>query len=115
MRGMVGLMADTTPPASFPADVGQCTPECTHGDGDTAGHPFPGRPGYVTGYCGHAVAWSEWAARFRNCEHCGEGDPEDDEDDLIYPDGLEGEGWPDERQVQDWNEHNAAVDGLVDE
>jgi hypothetical protein len=35
------------------------------------GTPFPGRPGYVTGQCGHAVAGSEWRAGFRNCERCG--------------------------------------------
>jgi hypothetical protein len=34
------------------------------------GRPFPGRPGYVTGECGHAVAGSEWQAGFRRCEHC---------------------------------------------
>jgi hypothetical protein len=49
-----------------------CGPECTHGPGDDlAGTPFPGRPGYVTGKCGHAVAGSEWNAGFRNCERCG--------------------------------------------
>jgi hypothetical protein len=54
-------------------DAGQCTPECTHGDGDKTGHPFPGRPGYLTGRCGHAIAGSEWVAGFRNCERCCEG------------------------------------------
>lgn len=34
------------------------------------GKPFPGRPGYVTGQCGHAVAGSEWRAGYRVCEHC---------------------------------------------
>lgn len=34
------------------------------------GEPFPGRPGYFTGFCGHAVAGSEWRAGFRTCEHC---------------------------------------------
>lgn len=48
--------------------VGECTdPECTH----LPGTPFPGRPGYVTGTCGHAVALSEWRCGFRNCERCG--------------------------------------------
>jgi hypothetical protein len=57
---------------------GECGPECDHPDGETAGHPFPGRPGYVTGNCGHAVAGSEWAAGFRNCERCGETDDDDE-------------------------------------
>jgi hypothetical protein len=35
-----------------------------------AGTPFPGRPGYVTGTCGHAVAGSEWDAGYRKCEGC---------------------------------------------
>jgi hypothetical protein len=35
-----------------------------------AGEPFPGRKGFVTGLCGHAVAGSEWAAGFRTCERC---------------------------------------------
>lgn len=35
------------------------------------GEPFPGREGFVTGQCGHAVAGSEWRAGFRNCERCG--------------------------------------------
>lgn len=34
------------------------------------GEPFPGREGFVTGLCGHAVAGSEWRAGFRTCEHC---------------------------------------------
>lgn len=29
------------------------------------------RPGMVAGWCGHAVALSEWRAGFRNCERCG--------------------------------------------
>lgn len=33
-----------------------------------AGEPFPGRDGYVTGICGHAVAASEWRAGFVTCE-----------------------------------------------
>ena len=49
-----------------------CTAKCTHPEGETFGHPFPGRPGYFTGRCGHAVAGSEWRAGFRNCERCGE-------------------------------------------
>jgi hypothetical protein len=36
-----------------------------------AGSPFPGRPGYVTGLCEHAVAGSEWRSGYRNCERCG--------------------------------------------
>jgi hypothetical protein len=36
-----------------------------------AGSPFPGRPGYVTGLCAHAVAGSEWRAGRRWCERCG--------------------------------------------
>ena len=36
-----------------------------------AGQPFPGRPGYLTGLCGHAVAGSEWRAGCRWCERCG--------------------------------------------
>lgn len=47
-----------------------CTPECTHPEGQTAGHPFPGRPGYITGDCQHAVAGSEWRAGIRKCERC---------------------------------------------
>lgn len=48
---------------------GPCTtPGCEH----RAGSDFPGRPGFVTGRCGHAVAGSEWRAGFRNCERCGE-------------------------------------------
>jgi hypothetical protein len=31
---------------------------------------FGGRPGYVAGTCGHAMAFSEWRAGFRNCERC---------------------------------------------
>jgi hypothetical protein len=46
------------------------------------GKPFPGRPGYVTGQCGHAVAGSEWEAGCRYCEHCGE-----DDDDYRDEDG----------------------------
>jgi hypothetical protein len=34
------------------------------------GTPFPGRHGYVTGTCGHAVAGSEWNAGYRKCERC---------------------------------------------
>ena len=34
------------------------------------GEPFPDRPGYLTGECGHAVAGSEWRAGFRVCERC---------------------------------------------
>lgn len=37
---------------------------------DTGGEPFPGRPGYVTGHCGHAVAGSEWKAGYHTCEQC---------------------------------------------
>lgn len=37
---------------------------------DVVGTPFPGRPGYLTGRCGHAVAGSEWRAGFRVCERC---------------------------------------------
>jgi hypothetical protein len=55
-------------------EVAPCTPECDHPDGDTTGHPFPGRAGYLTGRCRHAVALSEWRAGFRNCERCGEDD-----------------------------------------
>lgn len=50
--------------------VAVCTPECAHAPGETAGRPFPGRAGYVTGECGHAVAGSEWRAGFRSCERC---------------------------------------------
>lgn len=50
--------------------IAACTPECNHPDGETTGHPFPGRPGYLTGEDGHAVAASEWRAGFRKCEHC---------------------------------------------
>lgn len=64
--------------ASFRGHPPAC-PECGmelwwDGEGeeeDLAGTPFPGRPGYVTGTCGHAVAGSEWRAGFRNCERCG--------------------------------------------
>ena len=38
---------------------------------DASAVPFPGRAGYVTGDCGHAVARSEWRAGLRNCERCG--------------------------------------------
>lgn len=34
------------------------------------GLPFPGRPDYLTGRCGHAVAGSEWKAGYRTCERC---------------------------------------------
>lgn len=34
------------------------------------GEPFPDRPGYVTGLCGHAVAGSEWQAGMHACERC---------------------------------------------
>jgi hypothetical protein len=56
--------------ASEPPAVAECTPECAHPPGDTVGHPFPRRPGYVTGECLHAVAGSEWHAGFRKCERC---------------------------------------------
>jgi hypothetical protein len=39
-------------------------------DPAVVGTPFPGRDGYVTGQCGHAVAGSEWDAGFRTCERC---------------------------------------------
>jgi hypothetical protein len=39
-------------------------------DPAVVGTPFPGRTGYVTGQCGHAVAGSEWRAGFRTCERC---------------------------------------------
>lgn len=57
------------------------------------GDPIPpernaGRTGFVAGNCGHAVAGSEWRAGFRNCEHCGEG-PDDDEDDDWAEDDSE--------------------------
>jgi hypothetical protein len=34
------------------------------------GTPFPGRPGYVVGTCGHAVAGSEWDHGYCKCEGC---------------------------------------------
>jgi hypothetical protein len=39
-------------------------------DPEVIGTPFPGRTGYVTGRCGHAVAGSEWEAGYRVCERC---------------------------------------------
>lgn len=58
---------DTTTTAAHPAA------ECTrHSCGHGPGTPFPGRPGYLTGFCGHAVAGTEWRAGFRTCErHTG--------------------------------------------
>jgi len=35
------------------------------------GTPFPGRPGYLTARCGHAISGSEWRVGIRTCEHCG--------------------------------------------
>jgi len=34
------------------------------------GTPFPGRPGHVTGTCGHPVPEDEWDAGHRECEDC---------------------------------------------
>jgi hypothetical protein len=56
---------DTTTTAAHPA-AGCTRAGCGHGPGT----PFPGRPGYLTGLDGHAVAASEWRAGFRTCEHC---------------------------------------------
>lgn len=65
----------TTPPTipvTVPGspEIVACTDECTHPPGETAGHPFPGRPGYITGLDGHAVAGSEWKVGYRICERC---------------------------------------------
>jgi hypothetical protein len=47
--------------------------EALHAAGQAAspGSPFPGRPGYMTGTCGHPVAAREWLGGFRNCDGCG--------------------------------------------
>jgi DNA-binding XRE family transcriptional regulator len=36
------------------------------------GTPFPGRPGCVTGCCGHPVPEDEWSAGYRFCAGCQE-------------------------------------------
>ncbi|MDA8320416.1 MAG: hypothetical protein M0030_11495 [Actinomycetota bacterium] len=56
---------DTTTTAAHPA-AGCAREGCGHGPGT----PFPGRPSCLTGFCGHAVAGSEWRAGFRTCERC---------------------------------------------
>ena len=33
---------------------------------------------YVLAVCGHGMAASEWRAGMRNCEHCGEGNWDED-------------------------------------
>ena len=35
-----------------------------------AGTPVPGRPGHVTGTCGHPIPEDEWDAGHRKCEEC---------------------------------------------
>lgn len=48
-----------------------------------AGLPFPGRPGYVTGRCQHAVSVTDWQMGFRVC-------PADtDRDQLTLDEALE--------------------------
>jgi hypothetical protein len=38
------------------------------------GTPFPDRPGFVTGRCGHPVPEEEWAAGYRFCAGCHDRD-----------------------------------------
>lgn len=60
---------------------------------DLSGSMFPGRPGYLTGTCGHAVAQSEWKAGFRTCERCPRGTniyvPDNEDEDSIDGEGSD--------------------------
>jgi hypothetical protein len=69
-RWPIGYLAD---PAEVSAKVAEIWPGLAGSAGlltSDQDAPFPGRPGYVTGTCGHAVAGSEWRVGFRECERC---------------------------------------------
>lgn len=70
------------------ATLGPDVPQGGQDQGIPVGEPFPLRPGYVTGECGHAVAGSEWRAGFRRCEHCPASVPDepDEPDESETPD-----------------------------
>jgi hypothetical protein len=69
-RAALGLIGKGVVACVTGEDAGYLGYERSEAQRALDGAPFPGRPGFVTARCAHAMAESEWRSGFRICEHC---------------------------------------------